>query len=136
MNRAPGTPTPDLPQDRPDIALCASGDVSERGKGLRFPVRVGGSDATGFLIRYHGAVHAYLNRCAHVPTEMDGLPGDFFNSGRELLMCAIHGAMYMPDSGRCIVGPCNGARLYKLCAVEKDGRIFWTPDDYVRPAIA
>ena len=125
----------EMPED-PEIALCASGDVLERGKGLRFAVSVGGRDAVGFVIRYDGVVHGYLNRCAHVPVEMDWGPGEFFESSGSYLMCATHGALYVPDTGKCIAGPCQGARLKKICAVEKDGRIFWSPDDYVRPVIA
>ena len=33
--------------------------------------------ARAFALRFDGRVVAYLNRCAHVPTEMDWQPGQF-----------------------------------------------------------
>ena len=118
------------------IAICLSEDVIEGGKGVRFPLTAGSSDATGFVVRYDGQVHAYLNRCAHVPIELDWNPGDFFDSSGLYLMCATHGAVYLPDSGVCAGGPCRGARLRKITVTEIDGQIVWQPDDYLRPVIA
>jgi nitrite reductase/ring-hydroxylating ferredoxin subunit len=120
----------------PEVPLCASDELLERGKGVRFPVSVGAREAVGFAIRYNGVAYGYLNRCAHVPVEMDWGPGEFFESSGNYLMCATHGALYLPDTGKCTAGPCHGARLHKICVIEKDGRIFWSPDDYVRPVIA
>jgi len=118
------------------IPVCAAADVASGGKGRRFPVSVHGSDATGFVVRYEGVVYAYLNRCAHVPISLDWEEGQFFESSGLYLMCATHGAVYSPSSGKCEGGPCRGARLRKIAVFEEDGQIFWTPDDYVRPALA
>lgn len=118
------------------IPVCISADVEEGGKGKRFPVSLHGDDATGFVVRYAGTVHGYLNRCAHVPIELDWTEGEFFESSGLYLMCATHGAVYAPDTGKCEGGPCTGARLRKITVFENDGMIFWTPDDYVRPALA
>ena len=115
------------------IPVCDSGDIAEGGKGKRFAVWIHGADASGFVIRYGGQVYGYLNRCAHVPVELDWAEGEFFESSGLYLMCATHGAVYAPDTGKCEGGPCTGARLRKIDAFEKDGRIFWSPDDYVRP---
>jgi nitrite reductase/ring-hydroxylating ferredoxin subunit len=51
-------------------------------------------------------------------------------------MCATHGALYEPTTGHCAGGPCRGGRLRKIAVVEHDGKIYWQPDDYVRPARA
>lgn len=122
--------------DEVAIAVCASVDLEEGGKGKRFPVSMFGDDATGFVVRYDGAVYGYLNRCAHVPIELDWAEGEFFESSGLYLMCATHGAVYAPDTGRCAGGPCTGARLRKITVFEKNGMVFWTPDDDVRPALA
>ncbi len=118
------------------VYICESSELAEGGKGVRFPVTAGGEDGTAFVVRYGGAPQAYLNRCAHVPMELDWNPGEFFESSGLYLMCATHGALYEPDTGRCAGGPCRGGRLHKLIALEKDNKIFWEPDDYVRPALA
>jgi nitrite reductase/ring-hydroxylating ferredoxin subunit len=118
------------------IPICASEDVAERGKGVRFPVTSAGEARTGFVVRYNNVVHAYLNRCAHVPIELDWAEGEFFESSRSLLMCSTHGAIYMPDTGICAGGPCRGGRLRAIVVLERDGQIYWRPDEYVRPAMA
>ncbi len=118
------------------VYICESSDVAEGGKGVRFPVTAGGEDGTAFVVRYHERAHAYLNRCAHVPMELDWNQGEFFESSGLYLMCATHGALYEPHTGRCAGGPCRGGRLHKIEVVEEDGRIYWQPDDYVRPALA
>jgi nitrite reductase/ring-hydroxylating ferredoxin subunit len=118
-----------------EIFICASTDVAEGGNGVRFPVSAGREAATGFVVRFDGTAHAYLNRCAHVPVELDWAPGEFFESSGLYIMCATHGAIYSPDTGYCTGGPCRGARLRKINVVEKDGQLFWQPDDYVKPVV-
>jgi nitrite reductase/ring-hydroxylating ferredoxin subunit len=118
------------------IPICASAVLEEGGKGIRFPVTAGGDDGSGFVIRYDGNVFGYLNRCAHVPIELDWNEGEFFESSGLYLMCSTHGALYTPDSGRCAGGPCRGGRLRPIAVFEQDDQVFWRPDDYIRPARA
>src|SRR3954466_4468981 len=118
----------------PDIFICASSTLNEGGKGVRFPVIAGGYGTTGFVVRYHNVARAYLNRCAHVPIELDWNEGEFFETSGLYLMCSTHGALYAPESGRCLGGPCRGGKLRPIIVIEKEGSIFWQPDDYVKPA--
>ena len=118
------------------IFVCESKALEEGGKGVRFLLTAGGEDATGFAIRYNGIVHAYLNRCAHVPIELDWNEGQFFESSGLFLMCSTHGAIYAPETGKCEGGPCRGGRLRPIKVVERDNRIFWETDEYLTPARA
>lgn len=118
------------------IPICEASALEERGKGVRFPVLAGGDDATGFVVRFSGLVHGYLNRCTHVPMELDWNEGDFFESSGLYLICATHGAVYAPETGRCEGGPCRGRSLRRIEITEKDNQVFWQPDEYVRPARA
>jgi nitrite reductase/ring-hydroxylating ferredoxin subunit len=118
------------------IPVCASDALEEGGKGVRFPLTAGNEDATGFVVRYGGRVYGYLNRCAHVPIELDWNKGDFFEDSGLFLMCSTHGAVYDPATGYCAGGPCRGGRLRKLAVLEKENQVFWQPDDYVGPARA
>lgn len=118
------------------IPICASSVLEDGGKGVRFPLTAGGEDGTGFAIRYGNTVYAYLNRCAHVPIELDWNEGEFFESSGLYVMCSTHGALYIPDTGRCAGGPCRGGRLRPIEVFDKDGQIFWRPDDYIKPARA
>jgi nitrite reductase/ring-hydroxylating ferredoxin subunit len=121
------------------IAVCASDALSDGGLAVRRDALFYGRQASVFFVRFRGAVHGYLNQCAHVPTEMDWVEGQFFESSGNYLMCAMHGAIYEPDTGRCVGGPCRGGRLRALRVEERDtaaGRqVFWLPDAHVTPAM-
>src|SRR3990167_5495359 len=85
-------------------ALCASAELAERGDAVVFDVLQYRQPARAFALRIEGRVVAYLNRCAHVPAEMDWMPGQFLDSDRRFILCSIHGAAYEPASGRCVGG--------------------------------
>ena len=104
--------------------VCRSDELQERGLGFGFEVPWLGAVAAAFAIRYHGRVYAYLNQCAHAPVRMDWRPGEFFDHSRLYLVCATHGALYAPESGRCLGGRCNGRSLHRLGVVERDGSIY------------
>ncbi|HMC16161.1 MAG TPA: Rieske 2Fe-2S domain-containing protein [Albitalea sp.] len=122
------TPPPDPPQ-----RLCGSAELAERGNALLFDVRHFREPAHGFVMRFDGKVVAYLNRCVHVPTEMDWQPGEFLDSAREFILCSIHGAAYDPGSGRCVAGPCGRGKLTMLHVEERDGEVYWYPSRDTRP---
>ncbi|MFT5644972.1 MAG: nitrite reductase/ring-hydroxylating ferredoxin subunit [Janthinobacterium sp.] len=121
-------------QGAADILIGAADALHEGGKGLRFALTVGGAPGTGFVVRYQGKAYAYLNRCAHVPIELDWAEGEFFESSGLYLMCSMHGAIYAPSSGHCAGGPCRGGKLHPIAVVERDGQLFWQPDAYIKPA--
>lgn len=104
--------------------ICPSAALVERGDGVRFEVGEGATASPAFAVRYGGRVYAYLNRCAHVPVQMDWMEGKFFDMSRHLLICAVHGAHYDPRDGRCVMGPCRGARLSALAVEECDGMVY------------
>lgn len=125
--------------ERQAVRVCAADELVDGGPGVRRAARYLNGDAVVFFIRYDGQVHGYLNRCAHVPMELDWVEGQFFDSSGLYLMCATHGAIYAPESGRCVGGPCRGARLRPVQVQERDtpeGRaVFWLPDDDLHPAV-
>ena len=55
----------------PGQALCASGDLAERGRAWVWEVLANGQPARAFVLRFDGVLRAFLNRCVHVPAEMD-----------------------------------------------------------------
>ena len=67
-------PAPDAPAPQP---LCPSADLAERGRALVFDVLLWGQPARAFVLRHDGVLRGYINRCAHVPVEMDWQPGEF-----------------------------------------------------------
>ena len=107
-----------------DRLLCASAELLDGGAAVRFSVECHGLAEPAFVVRFHGAVYAYLNRCAHVPVELDWQEGRFFDLSGLYLVCSTHGALYSPKSGRCLEGRCNGNGLIPLAIGEHDGHIF------------
>jgi nitrite reductase/ring-hydroxylating ferredoxin subunit len=90
--------------------ICASAALADAGRGVRFEVEYFGEPAPAFVVRYAGAVHGYLNRCAHVAMELDWQEGVFFDSDGRDLLCSTTVRPTTRASGRCVGGPCNGAR--------------------------
>lgn len=106
------------------IPLCNSADLVDSGEAVPFDVLYYDRTSRGFAIRFAGQVYGYLNQCTHVPMEMDYQPNHFFDSSGQWLMCATHGAMYLPQTGHCIGGPCRGG-LVKIALTERDGVVHW-----------
>ena len=118
------------------LELCASDDLVERGDAHVFDVLHFREPVTAFVLRFDGAVVAYLNRCLHVPTEMDWQHGKFLDADREYIICSIHGATYEPRTGQCVGGPCIRGRLTVLDVREAGGKVCWYPSRDTRPAFA
>ena len=95
------------------------------GDGLRFVVRVDGVDCDAFAVRFHGQVHAFLNRCRHQLLPLDFGDAHFFDEAYDALVCCHHGARYRPDTGECVDGPCVGGRLTSLAVEERDGSLWY-----------
>jgi len=101
--------------------ICASPALAEASLGIRFAL----DEATnGFVVRFRGRPAAFVNRCPHVGTELDWQPGEFFEESGLYLVCSTHGAIFEPDTGKCVAGPCRGASLEPLQVRERDGQVF------------
>ena len=97
-------------------AIARSQDLAEGGRGVRF---VSGG-APSFALRFGGRVVAYRNACPHTGGELDWNEGDFLDGERRLIVWAPHGGVFDPATGRCVAGPCRGARLEPV-VVRDDG---------------
>jgi nitrite reductase/ring-hydroxylating ferredoxin subunit len=115
--------------------LCRSDELAERGKGVLFDVVLWRQPARGFALRIDGRAVAYVNRCAHVPTELDWNPGDFLDAERSTIVCSVHGAQYSPTSGLCLGGPCGRGRLMPIELAEADGQVHWYPSRDIAPVL-
>ena len=122
-------PEPDVEPE----ALCAAVELEERGRAWVWDVLEYGRPARAFALRFDGEVHGYLNRCVHVPTEMDWQPGEFLDMEKRVILCSIHGAEYEPSDGRCVGGPCGRGQLTPLHVGESDGWVHWYPSRDIRP---
>ena len=110
--------------------ICSSAALLDGGRGVRFSVELQGVTEPAFAVRFAGRVRAYVNRCGHVPVELDWQHNEFFDDSGVYLICATHGALYSPADGRCLGGRCNGRGLAPVDVEERDGAVYLTPSEH------
>ncbi|WP_342245343.1 Rieske (2Fe-2S) protein [Pseudomonas sp. OTU5201] len=99
------------------ILLCRPSELAE-GQSRGFVV----DGLKLLLVRRHGQIHAYENRCPHRGIPLDWVPGQFLDHSGSLIQCATHGALFLIESGECVTGPCAGDVLQPLdCREDADG---------------
>ena len=102
--------------------LCRADEIAE-GAGRGFRLGAGAELVAVFVIRTGGALRGYINSCPHIGTPLDWLPDRFFSRAGDLLLCGTHGALFRPEDGLCVRGPCAGRRLAPAPIAIEDGEI-------------
>ena len=87
------------------------------------PQRHERAGASLIVLRSEGTLRVYANRCPHRGTELDWLPGRFLDASGRHLHCATHGALFRPDTGECIAGPCRGQALEAIPFTVREGLV-------------
>jgi nitrite reductase/ring-hydroxylating ferredoxin subunit len=114
------------PTDGETTWTCAL-DALAPGQTARFELRREGRGVQAFLVNHEGSHHAYVNRCPHAGTPLDWWPNEFFTEDGRHLICATHGAVFAPDTGLCLEGPCPGARLERLRVARRGNALVVSP---------
>jgi nitrite reductase/ring-hydroxylating ferredoxin subunit len=94
--------------------ICERSALQDGGVAARFAFEFDGRTYAGIAYDFGGEVHAVVNSCPHRGTELDWQPGQVFDESGLYLVCATHGALFEPDTGRCVGGPCQGASLKRI----------------------
>jgi nitrite reductase/ring-hydroxylating ferredoxin subunit len=76
--------------------------------------------ASVILVRLDSGVVAYMNQCPHMGIELDWQAGRLLSRSGRYLVCTGHGALFKPDSGLCVKGPCVGEALASLAIRVQD----------------
>jgi nitrite reductase/ring-hydroxylating ferredoxin subunit len=99
------------------LSLTSLGDPDAR----EFFVGEGDWPFRGFVVRLDGEVRAYANVCPHKQHPLNLADDEFLVPGQRLLRCASHNALFDPESGLCVYGPCAGRSLKRLeCWLDGD----------------
>ena len=94
----------------PGTWLCALRDIADPGsKGFMF--RDGDQLFLGFVVRHGQTVRGYIDRCPHAGMPLAMAPDRFLTREGDLILCASHGALFRPEDGTCVGGPCAGKSL-------------------------
>ena len=96
------------------------------------PRRIPGTFTETLMATCAAGANFDLNRCGHVPMEMDYVEGQFFDASGQWLMCATHGATYTPETGHCVAGPCRRG-LIKITVSEAAGEVRWHTSAHLQP---
>ena len=80
--------------------------------------------ASVILLRLRdGTLTAWLNMCPHMGIELDWEPHRLLTPSGRYLQCTGHGALFRPDNGLCVRGPCNGESLQPVPIRIENGMI-------------
>jgi nitrite reductase/ring-hydroxylating ferredoxin subunit len=103
--------------------LCALSEIAEPGaRGFRF--RKDDGLFAGFVVRREGRVAGYVDRCPHAGWPLAGIDDRFLTRDGRAILCAGHGALFRPEDGVCVAGPCQGDRLAPWPVEVRDGTVF------------
>ena len=100
--------------------ICSLDDIPDPGC-YEFEIQNGDVAINGFVLHWQGQWYAYRNSCPHTGVTLNWLPNQFLDAGREFIQCSLHGALFQPDNGLCIYGPCVGRSLTRLPVVLQNG---------------
>jgi len=83
-----------------------------------------GEELQGLVVQQDAQIFAYVNRCPHTGAPLDWMPDQFLDSESSYIQCAVHGALFEIDSGRCVYGPCVNQYLQRLQVEVADGGVY------------
>lgn len=63
------------------------------------------------LLNWQGSIQAYRNACPHTGAPMEWRRHQFLSVDGRHICCGVHGALFRPQDGRCVQGPCVGSSL-------------------------
>jgi nitrite reductase/ring-hydroxylating ferredoxin subunit len=109
-------------QPPPGVDLCALDDLPDPGaKGFRF--REGAKMFAGFIVRRGEAVLGYVDSCPHAGWPLAAFDDRYLTRDGALILCAGHAALFRPEDGACVAGPCAGEALTPWPVKVEAGRV-------------
>lgn len=103
--------------------ICDFNDLTELSC-VEFIVKNGTIMKDAFLIYFQQRCYAYENSCPHTGVNLNWQEQQFFSFDGFFLQCSLHGALFTPDSGECVHGPCAGERLKPINIEIEDGTVY------------
>ena len=76
-----------------------------------------------FVVRRGEEVRGYLDVCPHAGWPLAIRDERRLTRDGAFLLCTGHGALFRPDDGVCVAGPCEGQMLQPWPVVVRDGQV-------------
>lgn len=109
------------------IILCHIDDIEESSsKGFEIAHKY------LFAVKKAGQIFVYYNYCPHLGTPLEWQENRFLDSDSALIQCSTHGALFVIESGKCIIGPCKGKSLKAIPFIIGNGFVMVNQEDIAR----
>ncbi|WCT72472.1 Rieske (2Fe-2S) protein [Sphingomonas naphthae] len=86
-------------------------DLIADGAARNFVLQMRAGRFHGFALRRGDRVHGYVDRCPHMGVPLAQHLDRYLTPDGDLVLCSWHGALFDPETGLCVGGPCAGQRL-------------------------
>ena len=110
----------------PGSPLCRLDELADPGgRGFAFPVAAG-EDARpflGFVVRRGETLQGFVDSCPHVGAPLASVDGRYLTPRGDYVVCFNHGALFRPDDGVCVAGPCVKRALRPWAVEVRDGMV-------------
>lgn len=77
----------------------------------------------GFAVRRGDQAYGYVDRCPHAGLPLAQALDQYLTADRSHIACSWHGAMFEPETGKCVGGPCVGQKLTPWPLAVIEGRL-------------
>jgi nitrite reductase/ring-hydroxylating ferredoxin subunit len=98
-------------------------DLIADGKARNFVLQMKAGRFHGFVVRQGEGVFGYVDRCPHAGLPLAQTLDDYLTPDGALIACSWHGALFQPEDGLCVGGPCAGQSLTAWPVAVRDGQI-------------
>lgn len=108
-----------------ELRLCDLAELPDPGtRGFEIPQGDQALPFSLFVVRKGGQVYGYRNSCPHTGAPLEWMPDQFLDRDNSFIECALHGALFDIEHGRCLRGPCVGDHLQRLAVSVHDGGVW------------
>ena len=114
MDRLTGTPS--------GVTLCALEDLPDP-SARNFVLEMRAGRFHGFVVRRGEQVTGYVDTCPHMGLPLAQQLDAYLTPDAALIQCSWHGALFRPEDGLCVGGPCQGQTLQPWPVEIVDGKV-------------
>ena len=104
------------------VTLCALANLPDPGA-RNFVLEIGGKRFHGFVVRRGDTVTGFVDSCPHMGLPLAKRLDDYLTDSGEWIECDWHGALFRPEDGMCVAGPCTAAKLQSWPVIVSGGMI-------------
>jgi nitrite reductase/ring-hydroxylating ferredoxin subunit len=108
--------TDEAARPAPGVALCELTGLDDPGA-RGFVFSLDGLSFAGFVVRRGDVVAGYVDSCPHVGAPLALTPTAYLTRAGDHIICAL----FRPEDGRCIAGPCAGRSLRPWAVEVREG---------------